>query len=109
VDAALRGIRAIYQPGYRMAKAGVMLLDLVPASVQQGELDLAPQDEDAESGRDRSRLMAALDAVNGRYGKGTLHVGSTGTGGSARAWTMRQERRTPEYTTRWGEMAVARA
>ncbi len=103
VDAALRGIRAIYKPGFRMAKAGVMLLDLVPASVQQGELDL----ED-ELGRDRSRLMVALDAVNGRYGKGTVRVGSTGLGGKDRAWTMRQERRTPEYTTRLQDVPVAR-
>ncbi len=104
VNAALRGIRTIYRPGFRMAKAGVMLLDLVPATVQQGELDL----ED-EAGRDRSRLMAALDAVNLRYGKGTVHVGSTGTGGNQRAWTMRQERRTPEYTTRLEDVPVARA
>lgn len=104
VNAALRGIRAIYQPGFRMAKAGVMLLDLVPASVQQGELDLI-----TEEGRDRSRLMAALDAVNGRYGKGTLHVGSTGLGGGLRAWTMRQERRTPAYTTSLADIPMARA
>lgn len=103
VMAALRGIRAIYRPGYRMAKAGVMLLDLIPDTVQQGELGL-----EEEPGRDRSKLMAALDAVNLRYGKGTVHVGSTGTGGSRRAWTMRQERRTPEYTTRLEDVPVAR-
>ncbi len=53
--------------------------------------------------------MVAPDAVNVRYGKGTLHVGSTGTGGNRRAWTMRQERRTPEYTTRLDDVPIARA
>lgn len=47
-----------------MAKAGVMLLDLVPGSVLQGDLDLEEEDQ-----RDRTRLMAALDTLNGRYAK----------------------------------------
>jgi hypothetical protein len=39
--AALEGLKRIFRPGYRYAKAGVMLLDLQPAGVQaQQELDL---------------------------------------------------------------------
>jgi DNA polymerase V len=53
--------------------------------------------------------MTAMDALNGRYGKGTLHVASTGVEGPSREWGMRQERRTPHYTTSWDEMPVARA
>jgi DNA polymerase V len=34
------GLASIYQPGYRYAKAGVMLLALNDASVEQGELAL---------------------------------------------------------------------
>ena len=104
-QAALAGLKAIYQPDYHYAKAGVMLLDLSDAAVQQGELAL----EDEDSGRDPSRLMQALDAVNGRYGRGALQLASAGLEGVNRAWSMKQERRTPGYTTRWGELAVARA
>jgi len=50
-----------------------------------------------------------MDALNGRFGKGTLHVASTGQEGETRAWGMRQERRTPQYTTRWEDVPVARA
>lgn len=32
--------------------------------------------------RDRDRLIAAMDAVNGRFGKGTLNVGSTALPGA---------------------------
>jgi DNA polymerase V len=39
-QAALMGLASIYQPGYRYAKAGVMLLALNDASVEQGELAL---------------------------------------------------------------------
>ena len=40
VGAALAGVRAIYRPDYKMAKAGVMLLELQPDSVRQQELAL---------------------------------------------------------------------
>ncbi|WP_028604473.1 Y-family DNA polymerase [Ottowia thiooxydans] len=102
--AAADGMRFMYVPGFQLIKAGVFLMDLQPASVQQGELELEP-----EEGRDRTRLMAAMDALNGRFGKGTLHVGSTGMPGAQRTWGMRQERRTPQYTTRWDDVPVARA
>ena len=105
VWAAAAGMRRMYEPGYRMAKAGVMLLDLVPGSVLQGELDLEDEDQ-----RDRTKLMVALDALNSRYGKGTVH--SASTGGSTKdgkGWMMRQERRTPQYTTNWADVPIARA
>ena len=34
VSAALVGLHAIYQPGFKFAKAGVMLIDIQPASLQ---------------------------------------------------------------------------
>ena len=88
----------------QLIKAGVFLMDLQPASLQQAELELEP-----EEGRDRTRLMAAMDLLNGRFGKGTLHVGSTGLQDTTRTWGMRQELRTPQYTTRWDDVPVARA
>ncbi|MGS0755364.1 DUF4113 domain-containing protein [Roseateles sp. GG27B] len=50
-----------------------------------------------------------MDAVNQRYGKGTLKIGSAGFDGSRSVWAMKQERRTPGYTTCIEEIAVARA
>lgn len=75
-------------------------------SVQQCELDLAG-DFDAE--RDRGKLMVAMDELNQRYGKGSVHMASAGLPGNERVWSMKQERRTPGYTTRWEDMPVARA
>ena len=104
VSAAAASMRRIYKPGYKMAKAGVMLLDLVPGGVLQGELDLEEEDH-----RDRTRLMVALDALNQRYGKGTVHSANTGGTNKRQAWVMKQERRTPQYTTRWEDVPVAKA
>jgi DNA polymerase V len=105
VAAALAGLRAIYRPGFKLAKAGMMLMELQSASVQlQAELDLEEEDD-----RDRGKLMSTLDGLNQRYGKGSVHMASAGLDGDKRAWSMRQERRTPGYTTRWEDMPVARA
>ena len=104
VSAALRGLRAIYRPGYQMARAGVMLLELQPCTVLQSELDLQ-----ADDSPDRRRLMTALDELNQRYGRGTVKLASAGLLGERRAWTMKQERRTPGYTTCWADIPVVRA
>jgi DNA polymerase V len=104
VSAVLAGLRAIYRPGYQYAKAGVMLLDLQPRDHQQGELDL--EDDRAE---DRTKLMGALDSLNQRYGRGTVQMASAGLAGNRRVWSMKQERRTPGYTTCVADMPVVRA
>ena len=104
VSAALAGLRAIYKPGFKLAKAGVMLLDLQSDTVQQGELNL--QDDNAPDSRG---LMTTLDDLNQRYGRGTVLTASAGLAGDSRAWTMKQERRTPGYTTCWADMPIARA
>ena len=105
VTAALAGLNTIYRPGFELAKAGIMLMALQSASEQlQAELDLEEEDD-----RDRGALMVTMDGLNQRYGKGSVHMASAGLDGDNRAWSMKQERRTPGYTTRWQDMPVARA
>jgi DNA polymerase V len=104
VTAAVVGLRTIYRPGFKLAKAGVMLLELQDGAYEQFELDL-----ENDRSCDRSKLMIAMDAVNQRFGKGALHVASAGMAGDKRVWSMRQERRTPGYTTSWEGMREVRA
>jgi DNA polymerase V len=104
VQSAVVGIRQIYQSGYRLSKAGVMLMDLSNETVEQCELGLEPIDT-----RDRSKLMMTMDALNSRFGRGTVHVGSAARQRAPSDWSMRQERLTPQYTTKWGDMPIARA
>ena len=102
VATAARGMRAIFKPGYHFMKAGVMLLDLVPEGQEQGELPLD------EAGEASERLMGAVDAINDRYGQGSIRVASAGAQVKKREFEMRQQLRTPRYTTRWDEVPVAR-
>ena len=104
VHSAVAGVRQIYQPGVRLSKAGVMLMDLTSSATKQCELDLEPVET-----RDRSKLMMAMDALNDRYGRGTVHVGSAARQRAPSDWSMRQERLTPQYTTKWSDMPTARA
>lgn len=104
VHAALAGLRRIYRSGFKYAKAGVMLIELQPDAVGQHELDL-----EGDSGTDRTQLMSAMDAINQRYGNGTMKIASAGLDSSQRVWTMKQERRTPGYTTCWDDLPIARA
>ncbi|GAC1530112.1 MAG: Y-family DNA polymerase [Ramlibacter sp.] len=104
VQAALRGLAHVFRTGFHFHKAGVVLLDLQPAAVRQGELAL---DDDAVPRQ--GRLAEAMDRINDRYGRGTLHAASTGLGGNARSWTMKQDVLTPQYTTNWAHLPTARA
>ncbi|MDN7919202.1 Y-family DNA polymerase [Burkholderia gladioli] len=96
---AILALRHIYRPGFRYAKAGVMLFDLVREGRQQRDLF-------AETDESRHRLMATVDGLNARYGGGTIRIGRTE---ARQAWEMKQTQRTPAYTTDWSALPIASA
>jgi len=53
--------------------------------------------------------MIGMDALNGRFGKGTLESATTDGSGPPRLWEMKQERKTPHYRTRLEDVPVMRA
>jgi DNA polymerase V len=100
---ALRILRRIYRPGFGYHKAGVMLLDLRPAGNRQYSL----LDGQGGAGDVRSdKLMAVLDGINQRYGRGSLRLAAEGVD---RSWRMRRGNLSPGYTTDWAGLAVVRA
>lgn len=103
-QAAVHGLQLIFKAGYCYAKAGVMLLDLHDGSVEQQELALENDEDDK-----RSALMGTMDRLNQRYGPGTVSLASSGPQGVTRAWSMRQELRTPHYMARWADIPRALA
>jgi DNA polymerase V len=90
----------IYRDGYAYKRAGVMLLELVPASPAQGGLF---DTRDRERTR---RVMEAVDRVNRLMGQGTLRYAREGFGGH---WRGRCDKRSPRYTTNWGELLTLAA
>ena len=113
VRTALQGLRGIYREGVDFAKAGVMLLDLQDAGVAQLSLDLF---EPATTRQ--NRVGVVIDQLNQRFGRGTVSLASAGVAlgvgqpaaqATRRPWAMKQERRTPRYTSRMDELLQARA
>ena len=94
-EAVLRGLRAIYRPGFPFAKAGVMLTELVGRDYRPRDLFEPPP---ALGGK----LMETLDRVNAKFGRNTLTTAAALAPNAA--WRMRQDRRSPKYTTDWNDL-----
>jgi len=99
VAAALYGLKRIYRDGYLYKKAGVMLLNLGSADVRQASL-LFQHDDRSE------KVMSVLDSINGKFGRNTMFLGSSGI---EQSWAAVFEHKTPKYTSRWDELPVASA
>lgn len=99
--AALHGLERIFLKGFRYKKAGVMLMDLSPKSMLQGVLF-----DEARPREPAVKVMAALDALNERFGRDSVTLASAGL---APRWAMRSGNKTPCYTTRWDELPKANA
>lgn len=104
IRAAISGLQSIYKPGVAYAKAGVMLVEIIPGKeVQRGLF--------SEEGNHlcRALLMNTVDAINKRYGRNVLGVGVSGLVNTPRQWAMRRENKTPAYTTSWSELPIVYA
>jgi hypothetical protein len=97
--AALWGLKRVYRPGYQYKKAGVMLMELTSASVQQMSLI---SDPDPRS----DKVMKVMDALNADYGRNTVALASAGI---QKKWSTLFQMKTPRYTTRWDELPMAKA
>lgn len=98
-EAAWKGPRECNEGGFEYAKAGVMLDDLLPISKHPLTLFEPLEARSPE-------LMAALDAVNDRYGKKTLLIAQEGF---SKRTAMKQRNRSPRYTTRISDVPIIRS
>ena len=97
---ARRAVDALYRPGIEYRKAGVLLFDLQPAAGAIGTLFARPDPRDA-------RVVETMDAINRRFGRGTVRLAAEGTG--ERPWLTRRQRLSPRYTTRLDELPTVQA
>ena len=95
INAAQSGLRSIFRRNFSYQKAGVLLPDLLPKGVGQLSLFGATDVERSD------QLMSALDRINRRHGKSSIRFGSELV---SDRWRMRQQFKSPSYTTRWDEL-----
>src|SRR6266498_1335710 len=94
---SLACVDAIFKPGERFKKAGILLSDLVPISLLTGRLFDEPEWQ-------RSRaLVRVVDKLNANFGRDTVTFAGCG---QRPRWQTKFERRSPRYTTKWDEILV---
>ena len=96
---AKHAIHSLYRPGYAYLKAGIGLIELVSKRYYQQDIFQRPQGQKADE------LMKTLDNINRRYGRGTAFIAGEGT---KQRWSMRQQHRSPHYTTDWHQIPRVR-
>lgn len=98
IQVAKKCIRKLYKKGYKYHKAGIILFDLVPKSIQQFDL----LDTQADK---KHLLMQTMDTINQMYGRETIFHCAEGI---KRSWQIKSNKRSPRYTTRWDEILKVR-
>ena len=97
---ATRLFENIYRPGYRYSKTGIRLGKIISENdVQEDLFSSEENDEKSDS------LMAAIDSLNSRFGKGTLKIA---TETSNKKWTPQSSWRSPNYTGSWDELPIVK-
>jgi DNA polymerase V len=89
--AAVEAVDRVFRPGFKFSKAEVLLVNLC----RKGEFteDLFSISQPAAT----EKVMGVLDAINGRWGRGTMRLASVPTDPD---WGMRREMMSQSFTTR---------
>lgn len=93
-------VTQLFRPGFVYKKAGVMLTELTPKAQRQATLF-----EDEGQLERRERLNGMLDAINRRFGSGSLALAGSGI---RKGWRMNRANLSPCYTTRLEDLIEVR-
>lgn len=94
----LWAMKRLFKEGFEYKKCGCMLGEIQPKDLQQGSLFEA-------SATVSTKAIAALDAINAKFGRGTIKSAAEGT---QKVWRMRRDMISPSYTTNWLELMRVR-
>jgi len=96
-------VEALHCPGVRYRKSGVVFFGLEKVG-SACQLDLFAETRP----RERSRLYQAVDALNRRFGKGSVGCAAEGLRERPRLWAMRRDKLSGISTTDWKRLPVVR-
>ena len=95
---AQQQLQQLFQAGIAYKRCGVELGHIHPKHIQQ--LDWIAN----SCAKQRPELMQAWDSIKCKYGDKQLYLASEGLGSDA--WKMRQQHRSPQYTTAFQDILV---
>jgi DNA polymerase V len=93
VEACLEGLNHIFRDGFEYKKCGVILNDLVDASHVQEVIFHSRRLRD-------EKLSKSIDMINKKFGSDTIRYAVQGKGNS---WSIKREKLSPNYTTKWND------
>ncbi|MCH4899566.1 MULTISPECIES: translesion error-prone DNA polymerase V subunit UmuC [Pseudomonas] len=93
--AAVDALDRVYRPGFKYSKAEVLLMNLCRPGEYTDDLFAASQPTES------TKVMAVLDQINERWGRGTLRAASVP---SKPEWAMRREMMSQSFTTRLDQL-----
>jgi DNA polymerase V len=98
----MQALPSMYNPRRQYHRANILLYDLIQETNLQpdlfGMVDVAASDRSQER-------MRALDIINERYGRGSLHFAAEDL---SQTWEPKRRLQSPRYTTQWQELPQAR-
>jgi DNA polymerase V len=98
-SAARQAVGEMFRPDTPFHKCGIGLLDL--REIRPEQIDFFSAKQSAKS----QDLMVSLDAINRRFGRGTLALASQGI---RPEWRMSRDMLSPSYTTKWSDIPKVR-
>jgi len=90
-------LTSLYRPGPIYKKVGIILSEIRPKYATQGDFWEIPLEQQAKHGR----AMKVVDEIQRTFGNKALRFAAEGL---SQPWAMRQESRSPHYTTSWKEL-----
>ena len=94
VKFAVQALHKIFKEGYAYKKAGVIIQDFTPEEVAQVNIF-------ENSNETHKPLMKVIDKLNALYGKQKIKLGSQDV---KKIWKMKQEKLSPNYTTKLADI-----
>ncbi|STX52420.1 DNA polymerase V, subunit C [Legionella busanensis] len=96
---AKHGLKQLYKPNVPYKKVGLLLAELTPK--QQIQLNLFHPEQE-ETLANTEKLMSVMESINQKYGDRMIRLAAEGF---KKNWTMKQDMKSPCYTTRWSDLA----
>ena len=93
----IRTLERIFKKGFEYRKAGIILSGLVQSE------NLTKRLFDDKRFQRQHELMKAIDEINRKFGKDTIHFGGVKAEG---VWKMKQTKKSRNYTTNWNELLI---
>lgn len=95
-------LKKIYKKGIHYQKTGILLSQLIDNNIRQLDLFNQPTPDALEK---TERLMTVLDKVNHKFGHHSLYLAAEGR---LQLWSMKQQMKSPNYTTQWQDLPIVR-